>query len=150
MLESGGIMATLEELKSKYQTVLQRVQVLGIQVTGLHQMDQKLVIKGIAPSLDAANKIWDEIRSVNPRVDDIIADFPVKTAARPQSAGSAQAERPQAQTYVVRPGDTLSSISRRFYGNTSDYLRIFNANKEHLKDPNQIKVGQELKIPPAA
>ena len=40
-------------------------------------------------------------------------------------------------------------IAKEFYGNANDYMRIFNANKDKLKDPNQIQVGQELKIPAA-
>jgi nucleoid-associated protein YgaU len=43
----------------------------------------------------------------------------------------------------------LSKISKQFYGNPNDYMRIFNANKDKLKDPNRIEVGQELNIPAA-
>jgi len=69
------------------------------------------------------------------------------TAATAQ-AGSARSQGPQ--MYTVKPGDTLSKISKQFYGNASEYMRIFNANKDQLTDPNKINVGQELKIPPAA
>jgi nucleoid-associated protein YgaU len=49
----------------------------------------------------------------------------------------------------VKPGDTLSKISKQFYGNPNDYMRIFNANKDKLKDPNRIEAGQEITIPAA-
>jgi nucleoid-associated protein YgaU len=51
--------------------------------------------------------------------------------------------------YTVRSGDTLSTISKQFYGHEKDYMRIFNANKDQLKDPNQIRAGQQLRIPAA-
>ena len=51
------------------------------------------------------------------------------------------------ETYVVKPGDNLASISIRFYGDKSGYKRIFEANKDKLKTPQMIKVGQKLKIP---
>ena len=134
-------MASFEELKSKYQSVLDVIQKNGISVKNLHQQDGKLFIKGAAPSLEAANKVWDEIKRVNPRADDITADFPVDTSL-PQPTAAAK-------IYTVKPGDTLSKISKEFYGSANEYMRIFEANKDQLTDPNKIKVGQELKIPAA-
>jgi nucleoid-associated protein YgaU len=141
-------MATFEEQKSKYRTVIQVIENQGIRVANLHQQDGKLFIKGSAPSIEAANKVWDEIKRINPKLDDIMADFPVDPSLA--SAGTrpkAQASGPQ--TYTVKPGDTLSKISKQFYGNPNDYMRIFNANKDKLKDPNRIEAGQEIKIPAA-
>jgi nucleoid-associated protein YgaU len=145
-------MASFEELKAKYQTVIDQVQSQGIRVANLHLQDGKLFIKGTAPSLEAANAVWNEIKRINPKADDITADFPVDpsiaSTAAPAQAGSARSQGPQ--MYTVKPGDTLSKISKQFYGNASEYMRIFNANKDQLTDPNKINVGQELKIPPAA
>jgi len=50
--------------------------------------------------------------------------------------------------YEVKSGDTLSKIAKTEYGNANDYMRIFDANKDILKDPNKIYPGQKLKIPP--
>ncbi|NOY74638.1 MAG: LysM peptidoglycan-binding domain-containing protein [Kiritimatiellaeota bacterium] len=49
--------------------------------------------------------------------------------------------------YVVRPGDTLSKISKRIYGTSKFHGRIFNANRDVLKTEGQLKIGQKLKIP---
>jgi uncharacterized protein (DUF2235 family)/phage tail protein X len=51
------------------------------------------------------------------------------------------------QIYVVRPGDTLSALAKRFYGDATQYERIFAANRWKLADPNQIFAGQTLRIP---
>ena len=49
--------------------------------------------------------------------------------------------------YEVVPGDSLSKIAKHFYGETNKYLKIFEANKDQLSDPDKIKVGQKLRIP---
>lgn len=49
--------------------------------------------------------------------------------------------------YVVKSGDSLATISYRYYGRTDGYLQIFEANKNHLSSVNNIEVGQKLIIP---
>lgn len=51
------------------------------------------------------------------------------------------------RTYVVRPGDTLGRISIKFYGTSSRYMDIYNANRDKLSSPNSVTVGQVLVIP---
>jgi LysM repeat protein len=53
----------------------------------------------------------------------------------------------QSRTYTVEKGDTLSAISKKFYGDASDYNIIFEANKPMLSDPDKIYPGQVLRIP---
>lgn len=68
------------------------------------------------------------------------AETPVSNGTEyPASAGE--------RTYVVQPGDTLSKISLRFYGTTSRYMDIYEANRDRLSSPASVSVGQELKIP---
>jgi len=61
-----------------------------------------------------------------------------------QSGSSSTADK----TYVVKSGDTLSKIAKNEYGDASAYQRIFEANKDILKDPDKIFPGQKLRIPP--
>lgn len=56
----------------------------------------------------------------------------------------------QAQPYVVQQGDTLTSISLRFYGRASLWRRIYDANRDVIPDPNALKVGTRLLIPAAS
>lgn len=51
------------------------------------------------------------------------------------------------QWHVVVPGDTLSKIAEKYYGDPSLYPDIFEANRDQLDNPNLIKVGQKLRIP---
>src|SRR5215831_12627326 len=103
-------MASFEELKAKYQSVLQVIEDQQVSLKNLHQQDGKLFIKGVAPSLDAANKVWDEIKRVNPSADDITADFPVDTSIHVQPKQQEQASN--VRMYTVKSGDTLSKISK--------------------------------------
>jgi len=52
-----------------------------------------------------------------------------------------------AQIHEVKKGDTLWKIAAHYYGDGSLYNNIFEANRDILKDPNVIKVGQKLRIP---
>lgn len=53
-----------------------------------------------------------------------------------------------AKIYEVVAGDSLSKIAKREYGNASQWKRIYEANREILKDPDKIFPGQKLNIPP--
>ena len=49
--------------------------------------------------------------------------------------------------YTVRKGDTLSAIAKQYYGDGNAYMKIYNANRDVLKDPDKIYPGQVLRIP---
>ena len=65
----------------------------------------------------------------------------------PKAAPAPAAAAPQERTYTVKSGDTLSKIAKEYLGNASDYMKIFNANKDQLSNPDLIKPGQVLRIP---
>ena len=133
-------MATLEEFKTKYAPVLKKIEEQGVRLDNLHVQDNKLVIKGAAPSDAAKNEVWTAIKSVDQLYSDLLADITVDPSLP---------SKPKDQTYTVQSGDTLSKISKQFYGDANRYMKIFDANQDQLKDPNTIKPGQVLKIPPA-
>jgi len=135
-------MDRFEELKKKYTSVLAIVQQQGVRLAQLHVQDNKLFMRGAAPSETIKNALWNQIKAVNPAYDDITADITVDSTL-PQPAPASAPKR----TYKVQPGDSLSKIAKEFYGNASDYMRIFEANKDTLNDPNKIQIGQELVIP---
>jgi nucleoid-associated protein YgaU len=133
-------------LKQKYQSVLNFADQEQIQFQNLHVQDDKLFIRATAPSEEAKNKLWDQIKLVNPNMDDITADITVK--AMGAAVGGASGE--SGQTYTVKSGDNLSKISKQFYGDANEYMQIFYANRDKLNDPDKIQVGQVLNIPAKA
>jgi hypothetical protein len=135
------------ELKQKYQTVLSAVEQQGVRLQNLHLQDNKLFIRGVAPSEDAMNKVWDQIKLVDPSYGDLTADITVEQN-RAQGAAAGGGQGQGGQTYTVKSGDTLSKISKQFYGDADEYMRIFYANQDKLRDPDKIQVGQQLTIPP--
>jgi nucleoid-associated protein YgaU len=64
-------------------------------------------------------------------------------------AGDISAPQPQQEVefYEIRIGDTLSAIAKRFYGKSNLYPRIFEANREVIKNPDLIYPGQKIRIP---
>lgn len=54
---------------------------------------------------------------------------------------------PAARTYTVVEGDSLSKIAKRFYGKAGEWRRIYDANKDTIKNPDLIYPGQTFTIP---
>jgi nucleoid-associated protein YgaU len=75
---------------------------------------------------------------------------PMRPGQAPAMTAAAPAPAPTpapAKTYVVAEGDTLTKISRKFYGNSGRWQDILNANHDVLKDEKSLVVGSTLKIP---
>jgi nucleoid-associated protein YgaU len=64
------------------------------------------------------------------------------TAPKPQAPPA-----PEPQRYTVAKGDSLSKIARKYYGDASQWRRIFEANREQIEDPDLIQPGWQLVIP---
>ena len=136
-----------EQLKLKYQSVLNFIQSQGVQLQNLNMEGDKLLIRASAPSADLKNRVWDQIKLVDPSFSDLIADIQAPAAAAAAAAAAGTSSTPAARTYTVQPGDNLSKISKQFYGDANKYMKIFEANKDKLTDPDKVKAGMDLLIP---
>ncbi|MBA3498351.1 MAG: LysM peptidoglycan-binding domain-containing protein [Gemmatimonadota bacterium] len=63
--------------------------------------------------------------------------------------GSSSTAPSAGQTYTVVPGDSLSKIAKRFYGDAKEWKRIYEANKDAIDNPDLIYPGQTFTIPGA-
>jgi nucleoid-associated protein YgaU len=131
--------------KQKYASALDAAGKAGVRLQNVHWENGKILIRGEAPSEDAKNKVWDAVKAMNAGSNPQDAVIDIKVVGG--MGGPAGAASAPGRTYTVKSGDTLSKISKQFYGNANDYMKIFNANKGTLSDPDKIKPGQELKIP---
>src|ERR687889_1987787 len=84
--QQQGAQQRFNELKQRYQTVLTTADREQIQFHNLHVQDNKLFIKAVAPSEEAKNKFWDQIKLVSPTQDDITAEISVDST---RAAGAA-------------------------------------------------------------
>lgn len=77
------------------------------------------------------------------------APQPKPAGAGVSGAGISPAAQPAAgaRTHTVKKGETLSHIAKQYYGKANDYNRIFEANRDQLKDPDKIREGMTLRIP---
>jgi nucleoid-associated protein YgaU len=124
-------------LRDKYNHAIQTAK--GFHMEGsAEERDGKLYFKGMVKNQDEVNKIWDAIKTVPDWRNDIVAEVKVDPSAKALAA-----------TYTVKAGDTLSKIAKDQLGNANAYMKIFEANKDQLSDPDKIKPGQVLKIPAA-
>jgi len=129
-------MADLEQLKLKYGSVLNAINQMGVRLTHVHVQDNKLYVEGAAGSEAIKNKIWDQAKLVDPSYSDLTLNLTIDPSLAPTE-----------QIYTVAAGDSLSKIAKHFYGNANEFMRIFEANRDKLTDPDKIKVGQQLVIP---
>ena len=127
-------------LRDKYNHAIQTAK--NFRMDGSAQeREGKLHFTGTVGSEAEKNAIWDAIKTVPDWRNEVIAD--VKVAPKPGAAAPVSSMK----TYTVKKGDTLSAIAREYLGDAKEYMRIFDANKDQLTDPDKIMPGQVLKIP---
>ena len=135
-------MDRLQELKTKYQSVVRLIEQKDLRLHNLHVQDNKLFIKASAGTEEIKNAVWGQIKLVDPKFADLTCDIVIDPSLAPPKPAVAEVK-----TYTVQSGDTLSKIAKQFYGDANKYPKIFEANRDQLSDPNLIKVGQVLRIP---
>ena len=118
-------------LQEKYSQIINMAPAMGAKILSQKEEEGKLYITASVPLQEDKDKILEQITSLAGGIpEDLVIDLKVA-----------------ANTYIVKKGDTLSAISKEFYGDANKYMDIFNANKDKLSDPNKIYPGQELIIP---
>jgi len=121
-------------LMDKYSDLFQLANKVGLKNPDVQEETGKLKIKGKTEYQLDANRLWDNIKTHQGWENEIVADI--------------RAERTDIFGVVtVASGDTLSKLAKTYLGDTNRYMEIFKANGDLLTTPDQIKVGQQLKIP---
>ena len=129
-------------LRDKYAWAIQTAK--GRFHGGAEERDGKLYFNGSVATEAEKNEIWNAIKTIPDWQKEVVAD--IKVTGGGAAAAATPAPAP-ARTYTVQPGDTLSKIAKEQLGNANAYMKIFEANKDQLTDPDKIKPGQVLKIP---
>jgi nucleoid-associated protein YgaU len=121
-------------LMEKYGEALKLAAQLKLKNAGSKEEGGKLKIWGTAEYAIDKDHIWDKIKKSPGWENEIAADIKV--------------EKSDVYGYWdVKPGESLSKIAKDVYDNAGKYMKIFEANKDLLKDPNVIHPGQRLKLP---
>jgi len=94
-----------------------------------------------------AARLRNENLNLRKELDDRTARPPIAMKAVAREPAKSAPEKAGGQTYVVQSGDTLVSISRKFYRTPARWKKILAANKKDIEDPERLKVGQSLIIP---
>ena len=136
---------SIDQLKQKYQTVLTAIQQGNGSLKNVHIENEKLLIRAEVANDQLKNKIWDQIKQVDPNHKDLTADITINSSL--EAPAQAQAVGSGRRTYTVQAGDSLSKIAQQFYGQAGQYNKIFEANRDKLDNPDKIRAGQELVIP---
>lgn len=130
-------------LERKYDTVLALSRMLNVKLQNVHLKGDKLYIRAAVPNDQVKNELWNQAKRVDPRTADLELDVLVD----PRTAAPEQPQVATPRTYTVKRGDTLWDIADKFYGDPRLYKKIFDANTDRLRDPDQLQTGQVLIIP---
>ena len=95
----------------------------------------KVVLSGEAASAEAMEKAVLMAGNV-----DGVEEVDVSGVTAPEASE-------QVEFYTIQKGDSLSKIAKQYYGNAMDYPKLFEANREVIKDPDLIYPGQIIRIP---
>ena len=131
-------------LRDKYAYAIQQAK--GKFDGSAQERDGKLYFTGSVKTEAEKNEIWNAIKTIPEWRNEVVAEIQVTgggAAAAPAAAAAGTAGR----TYTVKAGDTLSAIARQQLGDANAYMKIFEANRDQLSDPDKIKPGQVLNIP---
>jgi nucleoid-associated protein YgaU len=112
----------------------QSLSATGLTVTYDGQ-SATVTVYGVAPDQPTMEKI-------------VLCCGNVSGVAKVNNMMSVDQSAPEAKYYTVASGDNLSKISKSQYGDPNKYMKIFEANKPMLKEPDKIYPGQVLRIPP--
>jgi nucleoid-associated protein YgaU len=111
------------------------------------ERDGKLYFNGTVATEAEKNQIWDAIKTIPTWQKDVVADIRVTGGPASSGVSTPAAAPPSSKTYTVKTGDTLSRIAKEHLGNASDYMKIFNLNRDQLSNPDLIQPGQVLRLP---
>ncbi len=108
-------------------------------------VDGKVVtLRGDAPTLDLKSRVMNHFNTLVDTENTVNKiQIPAPAAAPVHPAGPIETEI----YHVVVAGDTLSALAKRYYGKASEYMKIYEANRNILTNPDLIRVGQKLRIP---
>ena len=134
---------------------------LALAPTGSHANDAKNFMKrdelalvtnlsgDAVVSRGEASRLKNENLTLRKELEDQRAHAKAAIPTRADKAATAAAKKAgkNARTYVVHRGDTLASISRKFYKTSSHWKRILDANSKVVDDAQNLKVGETLTIP---
>jgi nucleoid-associated protein YgaU len=136
-------------LRDKYAYAISKAK--GKFDGSAQEQEGKLHFVGTVRTEEDKNELWSAIKTIPEWRDEVVADITVTGTPGSTSAGAAQSASPgadqAARTYTVKAGDTLSKIAKQHLGDANAYMRIFDANKDQLSNPDLIKPGQVLKLP---
>ena len=127
-------------LRDKYAYAIQQSK--GRFDGSAQERDGTLHFSGSVKTEADKNEIWNAIKTIPDWRNEVVADIQV-TGGGAASTPAGQAGK----TYTVKSGDTLSAIAKEQLGSANEYMKIFEANRDQLSDPDKIKPGQVLKIP---
>jgi hypothetical protein len=97
-------------------------------------------------STDKKDKPDSDTAKTDKKESNVVTTTETATSTKTEAVADTSSET-KTRTIIVLKGESLSKIAEKIYGSSRKYTLLYEANKETLKDPNNIRVGQILKVP---
>lgn len=141
--DAGEKLVEKDQEEKLADRIEERIAELGLKVNGLNVEVEggKAVIEGAPDSLENKEKavlVAGNVKGISSVSDQMIYKG---------SKGEQQKEVAKTRYHTIAAGDTLSALSKKYYGDANQYMMIFKANEPMLENPDKIYPGQVLRIP---
>ena len=163
-----GIQIMLREMGIKDAAVRSARPEQFVDLTFIKELDSSgfidrlykpTAVAKVAPRLEPAPApvaAKEKTTPVEAKAKPVAVDENIKLAAKPVSSPAekpalpkvASMVKPVAQEYIIKQGDTLSKLAGQFYNSINRWEKIYEANRDTIKNPHYIYIGQRIMIPP--
>jgi LysM repeat protein len=129
-------------IKTAEKLYLEQIPGRPLEPDAVGTTDKSSQLRELRAENERLNKTILELTRVN-KVNEVPSSNTTATSSTKTSSSSTKSS----VTYIIKSGDTLYSISKRFFGTDKKSTEIYNANKTKIKNPAKLQVGVTIEIP---
>jgi len=142
-------LTAVDELEEDIPEIPQNLQVEE-NVKASDAKDKKKIDHYNKVVINKSKNTYDDLANLSEEIGNIVDSMSKKSKSAKYTAAiqkEVSTRKSEMRVIIVKSGDTLSKIAKRAYGNAMAYDRILKANPELIKNPNNIYIGQRLRVP---
>jgi LysM repeat protein len=129
-------------IKTAEKVYLEQIPGRPLEPDATGNTEQNVSIQKLKIENERLKREVSELSRVNKVSETTSSNPPASNNSKTTTGGSKTTT-----TYIIKSGDTLNSISRKFYGTDQRKTEIYNANKKKIRDPQKLQVGVAIEIP---
>jgi len=129
-------------IKTAEKLYLEQIPGRPLEPDAIGTTDQNSQIQKLRAENEKLKRDISELTRINK-----VSEVPMSNSASTTGTKTTSSSSKSSVTYMIKSGDTLTSISKKFYGTELRKTEIYNANKTKIKNPTKLQVGVTIEIP---